>query len=440
MALVSASASQVSANTEPTAYDTRSIALGLTGTSYLERPAAVAINPALLAGIDNKFSFTWLLNPLFVNTSTPVSGPNEEKSTGIALGPMSALFLAGRIAPRAVFGFGAYIEQGYGATFDNVINVDGEAGNTEGEDLTVTFFNGEVALATGIQATDNFQIGLALRLPFARQDADLYQNVGAALNMVNYARVKNQLGGVGFPSPRVGFAYHHPKGNFSIGGMYRAYSKLTIAGKTEVSGATGPLANLINGTNRAQADWIIPHAFQVGVSGRLLDKKLMLLAELRMQFHDAGGGQGNDAQTVVVQNDTLGEIEAIAPFNWRNIWSAKVGAEYQVSDLFSVRAGYNAAVSNIRKAYAQYFTPPPGFSPAYSAGFGFSWEHFDLDFATLISIQKTTIGPEVSAGQTIPVGDRDIPVCSDQQVVRTGCAGTYKTNSYWASISLTYKK
>jgi hypothetical protein len=45
-----------SANTEPTAYDTRSVSMGETGVSFLERPAAIAINPALVTGI-KKFSF-----------------------------------------------------------------------------------------------------------------------------------------------------------------------------------------------------------------------------------------------------------------------------------------------------------------------------------------------------------------------------------------------
>jgi hypothetical protein len=41
-----------SANTEPTTYDTRSLTLAQAGVSFLERPAAIAINPALLTGID----------------------------------------------------------------------------------------------------------------------------------------------------------------------------------------------------------------------------------------------------------------------------------------------------------------------------------------------------------------------------------------------------
>lgn len=426
-----------SANTEPTAYDTRSIGLGLGGVSYLERPAAVAINPALLEGI-NKFSFSILVNPLFVFTQAPVSGANQNRSTGLALGPLGSIFAAGRIAPRVVMGVGIYIEQGYGATFSDVVNVDGAAGNTEGQDLSVVFFNGEVAIASSIRLHKKLSVGIALRLPFARQDADLWQNIGAPLGDVVYGRVKNKLGGVGFPSPRIGISYK-PTNNFWLGAMWRAYSKLRISGSTNITEAPPVLGAIdLNGTFGATANWVIPNALQFGGAGWLVDRKLMLSLEGRLQFHGANK-QGNVAQVVTVDTTSIigSTTEAIAPFNWKTIWSLKVGAEYQVSKLVAIRGGFNAAVSNIREAYAQYFTPPPGFSPAYSVGVGFTWEHFELDIASLVSVQNTKIGPEITdSGALDLAGDA---FCSAQQTVRTGCEGTYKTRSFWASVTFTYR-
>ena len=442
---VVAAGAPASANTEPTAYDTRSIALGLSGVSYLERPAAIALNPALLDGID-KFSFSILLNPLLVNTKAPVSGPNTSVDTGIVVGPMFALFMAGRIAPRVVFGFGVYLEQAYGATFDNVVNVDGAGfnGPNNPQDLTVLFFNGEGALGTSIRVSEKVKLGIALRLPFARQDADLYQNVGAAIGIEAYGNVKNTLSGVGFPSPRIGIAYT-PIPRLTLGAMWRAYSRLKLTGTTTTKNVTdmaGTPLPIFDLTNRpAKANWTIPHAVQFGGSLKLLkDKSLMLVTELRLQFHDAPK-HGNEDQTVIVDTgNALGEVAAIAPFNWRNIWSLKIGVEYEINKLVAIRGGYNAAVSNIRKAYAQYFTPPPGYSPAYSAGAGFRWEHIELDIATLLSFQNTNINESVSApGQTIRVGDEDVQVCSAQQLTRTGCAGNYRTRSFWISATFTYK-
>ena len=113
-----------SANPEPTAYDSRSIGMALTGTSYLERPAALVINPANLEGIDN-FGFTINHTQLFVNQWAPVQGPGTRVESGLGFGPLPAGFVAGRIAPRVVFAAGIYIETGYGSDFDGVVCLDG---------------------------------------------------------------------------------------------------------------------------------------------------------------------------------------------------------------------------------------------------------------------------------------------------------------------------
>ncbi|MBW1762446.1 MAG: hypothetical protein JRF48_13040, partial [Deltaproteobacteria bacterium] len=98
-----------SANPEPTAYDARSIAMGLTGTTYLDGPAALVLNPANLEGIE-KLGFSLTFTALMVNQRAPVQGPNTVVDSGLGFGPIPAGFIAGRIAPRVVFAGGLYIE------------------------------------------------------------------------------------------------------------------------------------------------------------------------------------------------------------------------------------------------------------------------------------------------------------------------------------------
>jgi long-subunit fatty acid transport protein len=169
-----------SANTEPTAYDTRSVSMGQTGVSFLERPSAIAINPALLTGIE-KFSFSVMFNPMFLNTCAPVQGPNTNMCTGVSFGPVGSTFFAWRITERMVWGAGIYVEAGYGATYDNVLNVDGEPDEVVGaepQDQSVTFFSAEIATGPSIEINEKWSVGIMLRLPVAIQRADLYQNIG----------------------------------------------------------------------------------------------------------------------------------------------------------------------------------------------------------------------------------------------------------------------
>jgi hypothetical protein len=279
-----------SANPEPTAYDARSIAMGLTGTTYLDGPAALVLNPANLEGIE-KLGFSLTFTALFVNQRAPVQGPNTVVDSGLGFGPIPAGFIAGRIAPRVVFAGGLYIETGYGSAFSDVVCMDGAVvggppnyepntdpatcTNPDPQSLDVTFFVGEFATGFSFRAHEKFILGLALRLPFAKQTADLWQNVGAALGTSFYGRVKNDIGGIGFPSIRFGFTIK-PHRKVRISAMYRMYSKIKMSGSTDTALVPGsdPL------TLQSQADWVIPNALQMGISYQA-NSRLLLVFEAR---------------------------------------------------------------------------------------------------------------------------------------------------------------
>jgi Outer membrane protein transport protein (OMPP1/FadL/TodX) len=441
------------ANPEPTAYDTRSIGMGLTGVTFLQQPAALALNPANLEGI-KKLGFTFNFTNLLVNQTAPVMGPNTSVSSGLGYGPLPSGFIAGRIAPRVVFAAGIYIETGYGSSFKDVTCLDGDPVDDDGvpdtnpstctnpdpQDLKVTFFVGEFASGFSFRVHEKFWLGVALRIPFSKQKADLYQNVGAALGSGNYGRVQNDLGGMGFPSPKIGFTWKpHKKVNISL--MYRMYSKISLFGTTETSLLPGQVLN-------STADWNIPNALAYGISYQA-NRHLLLAFEGRTQFH-AAEKTGNQNQTVVAElNDTVLST-IVVPFGWKNVWSVKVGFEYRFTkDLLALRLGVNIAEAATTGEFAQYFTPPPGLSGNLAGGLGFYWkdrndpsikDKYRLDIATAFAFTKGTIGDEYIGTTALIPGTnpaQDVVLCSDDQVVRTGCPGNYKVLTYWASLSFT---
>ncbi|MDH3622958.1 MAG: hypothetical protein OEQ49_03725 [Myxococcales bacterium] len=450
-----------SANPEPTAYDSRSIAMGLTGVTFLDRPAALVLNPANLEGIEN-LGFTFNFTALFTNQRAPVAGPNTRVDSGVGFGPIPSGFIAGRIAPRVVFAGGIYIETGYGSSFDQVRCVDGDpvgpgpeyapstppnCTNPDPQNLDVTFFVGEFSAGLSIRAHEKFWLGVALRLPFSKQTADLWQNSLAALpgytpGNPGYGRVKNDIGGVGFPSPRFGFTIK-PHRKVRISAMYRMYSKIRLTGTTETDLFPEPL--------NAEADWFIPHALAFGVSYQA-NSHLLLVFEARVQFHEAEK-TGNKNQTVVASladGTVLSEI--VVPFGWQNAWSLKIGFEYRFKKEFlALRLGTNISTGATTGEFAQYFTPPPSsFNISTgSAGLGFYWndrndpsikDKYRLDLAGLFSSTGKTFGNEfIGTTAQVPGTDppQDVVLCSDQQVVRTGCPGRYRVLSFWASVSFT---
>lgn len=457
-----------SANPEPTAYDTRSISMGLTGTSYMERASAIVLNPANMEGIE-KLGFTFNFTGLFTRQIAPTQGPDTEGRSRLGFGPIPSGFIAGRIAPRVVFGAGLVIETGYGSSFNDVVCLDGApvtpdpaqvAGaesyvpttdpanctNPNAQDLDVTFFVGEASLGTSYKIHDKFWLGIALRIPFSKQVADLWQNVGAAIGTVDYGQVKNDLSGIGFPSPRIGLTIK-PHRKVGIGIMYRMWSRIKLTGETNTQVEGNPI--LADLTLNATADWNVPHALQVGVSYKA-NARLLLAWELRLQFHGAEN-QGNLNQTVTASDPDSGlNVETVVGFGWKTVWSAKFGVEYRFrkTDLVSFRGGLNVAEAAATEPWAQYFTPPPGISVTGMMGFGFYWDDrnnpeikdkYMLDIGTLFAYSGTNIGNDyIGTEREVPGsgGDTEI-LCSSDQVVRTGCPGRIGVFTYWASLSFT---
>ncbi len=419
--------------------------MGQTGVSFLERPAAIAINPALLTGIE-KFSFSVTFTPIVPNTCAPVQGPNTNMCTGPSFGPVMSTFFAWRIAKRLLWGAGGYVETGYVADYENVRNVDGEPDEvvgTEPQGQSVRLFVAELATGPSIEISKKWSVGIMLRLPIAAQNADLFQNVGpvsAVLPNPTYARVRNQLGGVGVPSVRIGLSFK-PNDMWTIGAAWRAYTKVKMSGTTQINLGIPGLETL---NVNARSDWVIPNALQFGASVKLVDKKLLLATEFRIQFHEAKR-QGNQTQTVTVSlpPGSNPDLEAflpeptVAPLYWKNVYSLKLGLEYQIIDLVAIRFGFIVGNRTTREQFAQIFTSPPGVTPSGQAGIGFSWDKVDFDLGALYAQYKATIGPEV-AQDPVEINGELINLCSRDQVVRTGCAGDYKVRTYFLSMQLTY--
>jgi long-subunit fatty acid transport protein len=417
-----------------------------------------------MEGID-KLGFTFNFSNLFVNQRAPVQGPHTRLDSGVGYGPMPSGFIGGRIAPRVVLVGGIYIETGYGSSFDDVTCVDGDevvdgvpdtnpATCTNGapQDLNVTFFVGEFAVGTSFKIHEKFWLGVALRLPFSKQVADLWQNIGAALvppgsNTANYGRVKNDLGGVGAPALRFG-ATIKPHKKVNIGVMYRMASNIKMTGTT----VTDLISDPVTGgplTLNAVADWNIPHAIQFGVSWTPTTK-LLLALESRLQFHGADK-TGNKNQTVSTTdpNGNVPDFSIVVPFGWKTAWSVKLGAEYRLNPLFAVRGGAAVSESATTEAWAQNFTPPAGLSGYLSAGFGFYWDDrnnpdikdkYMLDLAGSFAFSGGSISDEFVANNspaTVPGTSEMVDLCSRDQVVRTGCPGDYRVLTYWFSLGFT---
>lgn len=441
-----------SANPEPSTYDTRSLAMGFTGTTYLERAPALVLNPANLEGIET-FGFALSFTNIFVGSFAPVQGPNTKVSAPLALGPLPSIFLAGRIAPRVVFGAGVYIEAGFAGNYPDTICIDGEVVgpapdyvadtdpetclNGTSQDLKIAAFIGEAAVGASIRVTDELWLGLAIRLPFSKQVADVWSNIGAAFETLNYERVKSDLGGIGFPSLRFGLTWKpHPK--LTFGAVYRMYSEIKLSGKTSSALLTDLTGDAEVSTS---SKWNIPHMFQLGFSSQV-NSRLLLVVEYRMQFH-AAKRSGNLNQPSVLRSSTSGfEAVTTAPLGWKNVWSIRPGVEVRFrNSLLAWRGGVNLTAAATNPQWANFRSSPWGLGVTGTTGMGFYWDgerardQFRLDLGFVFDARRSSNGNEyIDQEATLPGTSETEIVCSGDQAIRTGCPGGWGATSFLASL------
>ena len=85
----------------------------------------------------------------------------------------------------------------------------------------------------------------------------------------------------------------------------------------------------------------------------------------------------------------------VDPFGWRNVWTFKMGLQREVSDTFTVRAGYNYSQMPLRPEVVLSATGAPAtFQHHFTGGFGFKMFPFPEAVASAYFVPRQHIvGP-----------------------------------------------
>lgn len=175
--------------------------------------------------------------------------------------------------------------------------------------------------------------------------------------------------------------------------------RLSLTYKSRVNIDLGGDTTLPDGTKvGSDSEWFLPHSFQIGSALSLVDDALLLALDLNFQFYD----QSHNTVTTTLDIPPDG-VEQTITLNWQNAVAAKIGAEYRVSQLLSVRAGYIVGNSGVPKREASPFLPTPGVLQGVTAGVGFDAGHFEIGTAA-VSTSSMKRCPSVGSicGQRFP--------------------------------------
>jgi long-subunit fatty acid transport protein len=400
-------ASVARGNTEPSAFDARSVALGSTGVAWLDSPAAVVVNAANLT-LQDQGALQLTFQPIFVKQWAPVEGP-DTRSDSRGFGPMISGFASLRGGERWVLGAGIYTTTGFSSGFDAISAVAGEPLETP-RDIWVRFFAMEGSLAAGFELHPRVSLGVGLRIPFAAQRSTVYQEIFPETG--GWAWVSQELRGVGYPGGHFGLRAVLSD-QVTAGFSYRTKVAIPMSGTTDVELSPDFVLEDI----ALKTTWYSPHAFQFGLAFTGYGERLLVAVDYRVQLHQ-------EANRVQIFENAFTEDPLEAPFHFRNVHMLRLGAEMKVSERLALRLGISRGVSATSERGLQYFTPPPGISGSISGGLGLNLRYVDLDFATLYS----HVGKYVQ---------HDEERCGPGVTVKTGCGGEYGLRSIQLSVAVT---
>lgn len=442
--VVLAFVSEARANPEPTAtYDGRVVGMGGTAVAHIDNAPAIVHNPAGLGQI-RRSTFTLASAVLMVRYNAPFAGPGSEQDSPPLIAPVPFIGGGARLSDRLTLGGAFYITTGFGGTFRDIRRIDdytprtpcpnapiGTSCTPGGEttsgvvtqstdEQVIRLFVAEVAATLAYEITDDVRVGVSLRLPWAQQSALAMQEVRAG----QWGTVDQSVRGFGLPSVTLGTQWDVSE-DFSIGLMYRARASARMKGSNQlrILGDADEIVSI-----NASTEWVTPHMFRVGATGRLVDGRLVLSGEFRAQFHRSV----NQRQSFDLTNEDLQAVldgsglnPFVAPFEWQNVYYPTLGMEYQVADHWWVRIGGSAGITATPPRTASPFAPPPGISYAYTLGVGGEFGRWRVD----LGYQQAINGPYT-------VRQRDAINCRNDAQQKSGCDGTYQIDAYTFGLSL----
>ena len=154
----------------------------------------------------------------------------------------------------------------------------------------------------------------------------------------------------------------------TVGVHYRSRMNHKLDGRVIVSGT-----NFINEDSPASAVVNLPDTVFIGVSQKVTDK-LTLMGEA-----DWFGWNSFDDLTVIRDNGTVASQELQ---NYKTTWMLAAGAEYEVNDKLTLRAGYHYDPTPTKDEF-RTTQVPDGDRHVVNAGFSYDLtEKIRLDFAT----------------------------------------------------------
>lgn len=379
----------------------RSTAMGNIGVGLRADPSSIYFNPGALALIRQN-GVQVGANLIYSNIAYQPFGSNEVFRTDNPVGTPFHVYAAfGPEDSPIKFGLGVYTPYGSSVVW--------------GEDWEGQFNLTQLSLqAIYVQPTISFaiseQLSIGAGFIYSFGGVNLQRNIDLPMADGNYSSVEldGRASGFGY---NLGIFYE-PAESFSLGINYRSKVNMKVEDGDATFNRPSAAAGLIPESTTFEAELPLPSYLTIGAAFRPT-----AALTLGIDISRAGWGAYESLRfdyADPVNNETFTED----PRNYEASYTFKFGAEYNVIEALSLRAGAYYDQSPVQEGYLTPETPDSD-AIGLTAGLGFNLgENFSADLSFLFIDRR----------------QRD-----NITVLEGGLSGTYKAQAVSPGLSLTYK-
>jgi long-chain fatty acid transport protein len=346
-------------------YDARSVAMGGTGSSFIENGASVYLNPATLEGVKS-FTATAAITPVKQVFSAPLTTPGSSvTASGTPIFPMFLAGAAFRISERFVAALAIYPTQRVAATYSQ-----------NGQELGANLTQLEVAPAVSFKVIDSLSLGLSYRITYTKETSHQSGAAGSTDVSLDGTNALGLQAGV----------YFRPLEMLHLAVTYRSRVDTSLSGTSEAGGVKSDVTSGFNA----------PNAFRFGASVALPVIPVIVAADLKYLLY-ADSNQSVD-NTVT---GPAGPVTTTSRLDWKNSLGFGIGAEVMLISIVAIRAGYSFTQSATPDTTAGPFTTPPGDIHGVHFGVGVHLKLIEAGIGGMYAFSSKTVAAN-PAGSVLP--------------------------------------
>ena len=371
-------------------WDARGNAMGGAVMANKASAASISANPALITQLEGNNLMAGL-TIVSVNAKTIVGG--QERAVEPAAFYIPNVYFAGNLNDNVYFGLGIFTRFGLGETYKDYKSWIGSYTSAYYANLETFSINPNIA----VKVNEELSLAMGIEVMSLTFEEKKYAPAGALSPMIPVDGDFKLKGDSIAWGGNFG-AFYNPKWaeKWAAGLTYRTKVRHVASGKVTATGGYALVPGIESGD--AEAALVLPDSIAFGISFQATEK-LILETNVTGTFWSS-----YDKLKIDYVSGTSLPTEHK---NWNDVVKVAIGAEYNLTEKWDLRAGYFFDQSPINKNYMDTLVPAHDRN-VFSVGAGHTFnESWGLDFSLAYLKAANVNGTLQTTGGPLPISYKD---------------------------------